>query len=208
MVEHPTIPMHNSLHRSQVIGKASTSYAKVPLYLYADSSSDTSAWDPATANYEFQVFEIDNNTASGSGGRNWVRTVVDYTEAVDQSSYAMAEDPGELITSPMMNLNTDADVYYAIRATYDNNFMSGVSYGVFFEGNGYTISQAADYTDFESSAELDAEHPDAQGQVTLGSGFPSARYINGIISSGWGYTFRVNHDGSTGDPIWIPLNIT
>ena len=60
MAEHPTIPMRNALHRSQVIGKASgaASYVATNLNLYWDNAS----MDPSEAvDYNIGIFEVDSN---------------------------------------------------------------------------------------------------------------------------------------------------
>ena len=194
MAEHPVFPMHNGLHRSQVVGRAGSSYAKLTFNLYHDSASATSTLF-TTGNWEFQIHELNNNTA-----KNWVRTLYDFTEAVDNSTYASPGAVG-LIDSQVLNFNVDANKHYAIRGSYDDNMTSVVG-STHDDGNYYAISQAAAISDFSSSSESDIA---VTNPASLGSGFPAVRYGNAFQ---YPLTFKPSHNGSTGNAIWMFVNIS
>ena len=197
MAEHPQIPMHNHLLRSQVLGKptSSVSYASVTLNLYWDVSSNTGSLQD-DSDYEFQIFEVH---AANTG--NWVRTILDHTGTVTASDSYDTTAPGTAILSTTLSLNESSSIYYVTRGSYVNSsgewsMATGIDMSSAPEGNNFYVSQTAEYSDFSGSSETDIYTRSPTG----GSGFPSARYDTDLATV---YEFQPSHNGSVGDPIWI-----
>ena len=198
MPEHPLLPMRNSLYRSQVIGKASSSGPKVTLYMYADSSS---MWpeEASAANFEFVIGEVNN-----SSDYNYVRTAGTISGTLDSTTYS-SDMPGTLIGTTTLTLNEDTNTVYLITGSIVSAFYSygAITYqSAADDGNGYGVSQAASYSVFESSNEVDRA---VDAMASKGSGWPSASYSQAIA---YDNSFKVNHNGTTGDPIWMWINIS
>lgn len=193
MKSHPTMPMRNTLYRNQVVEKSSggSSYLTFAFNLWATADAETSLM-MEDGKWELQIFELD-----GVSNKNWVRSLFDYTETVDSSSYDGTE---EEITSESVNWNTDSDTYYAMRWGDDSmGFSSGVYPGIFDGSQEFGMSQAANHSAFASNLEVVV--PNLDTNPTLGSGFPARR--SGFTNNNGAYTFRIT--GS--NPVWVALSI-
>ena len=168
--------------------------------MYADSSS---MWpeEASAANFEFVIGEVNN-----SSDYNYVRTAGTISGTLDSStSLGVDATPGTLIGQTTLTLNEDTNTVYMIIGSVVSAFYS---YGMINyqsapdDGNGYGVSQAANWAEFEAYSEVDRA---VDATASKGSSWPSSTYSQAIA---YDNSFKVNHDGTTGDPIWMWINIS
>jgi hypothetical protein len=195
MKSHPTLPMRNTLYRSQVVekGGGASAYTSFAFNAYISEIGNTSMM-LTDGQFELQVLELNNIS-----DKNHVRTLLDLDVTVDADT---AGGEQELLQSTAVNWNNDEDTYYALRLGDDGTgFGNGVTPGYFSNGNAFLLSQAANLAAFNSSADVVVRNL-VDGEVTLGTGHPARR--SGYTSNNITWTFRVTHS----IPVWIALDIS